>query len=209
MLRDHVWSVFGHCPRAGDFKSTKSSTTNLLKLFDFTSQSSFAKMTVLVFETVFAVPMTCQSCINDIEGSLQQLSGTSAVGYRQYVRASADHDIGIHKVSANLEDQLVSVEGTAPPSAIVEAIQSTGRDAILRGSGKSDSEYAILRFQCWRLTSIFRRCSVHLGITRCPYREQGSRIGTDGRSSTWDVHHRFEHSRTVAWDLSRHCARKW
>jgi copper chaperone for superoxide dismutase len=38
-------------------------------------------MTVLVFETIFAVPMTCQSCINDIEGSLQQLSGTSTVRY--------------------------------------------------------------------------------------------------------------------------------
>jgi hypothetical protein len=33
----------------------------------------------------------------------------------------------------------VSVEGTAAPSAIVEAIQATGRDAVLRGSGKSDS----------------------------------------------------------------------
>ncbi|RMZ71783.1 superoxide dismutase 1 copper chaperone [Pyrenophora seminiperda CCB06] len=60
------------------------------------------------------------SCINDIEGSLQQLSG-------------------INKVTANLKDQLVSIEGTAAPSAIVEAIQSTGRDAILRGSGKSDT----------------------------------------------------------------------
>ncbi|KAL5118028.1 copper chaperone [Pleosporales sp. CAS-2024a] len=77
-------------------------------------------MTVPVFETLFAVPMTCQSCINDIEGSLQQLNG-------------------IHKVTANLKDQLVAIEGTAAPSAIVEAIQSTGRDAILRGSGKSDS----------------------------------------------------------------------
>ncbi|KAF1836200.1 Cu,Zn superoxide dismutase-like protein [Decorospora gaudefroyi] len=77
-------------------------------------------MTVPPFETIFAVPMTCQSCINDIEGSLHQLSG-------------------ITKVTANLKDQLVAIEGTAAPSAIVEAIQATGRDAILRGSGKSDS----------------------------------------------------------------------
>jgi len=34
-------------------------------------------MTVPSFETIFAVPMTCQSCINDIEGSLQQLGGTT------------------------------------------------------------------------------------------------------------------------------------
>ncbi|KAI4959623.1 hypothetical protein J4E86_003346 [Alternaria arbusti] len=77
-------------------------------------------MTVPSFETIFAVPMTCQSCINDIEGSLQQLGG-------------------VNKITANLEDQLVSVEGTVAPSAIVEAIQATGRDAILRGSGRSDS----------------------------------------------------------------------
>lgn len=31
------------------------------------------------------------------------------------------------------------VEGTAPPSKIVAAIESTGRDAILRGSGKSNT----------------------------------------------------------------------
>ncbi|KAH8821544.1 superoxide dismutase [Xylogone sp. PMI_703] len=72
------------------------------------------------FETLFAVPMTCESCVKDVEGSLSKLSG-------------------IQKVNANLKDQLVSVEGTAPPSAIAAAIQATGRDAILRGSGKSDS----------------------------------------------------------------------
>ncbi|CAI6340343.1 unnamed protein product [Periconia digitata] len=77
-------------------------------------------MTVPTFETTFAVPMTCESCVQDIKGSLQQLSG-------------------IQKVTANLKDQLVSIEGTAAPSSIVEAIQATGRDAILRGSGNSNS----------------------------------------------------------------------
>ncbi|KAF1959641.1 superoxide dismutase copper chaperone-like protein [Byssothecium circinans] len=77
-------------------------------------------MVVPTFETTFAVPMTCETCIKDIEGSLHQLSG-------------------IQKITTNLQDQLVSVEGTAAPSAIVEAIQATGRDAILRGSGKSNS----------------------------------------------------------------------
>lgn len=42
-------------------------------------------------------------------------------------------------VEANLKDQLVFIEGTAPPSSIVSAIQATGRDAILRGSGTSNS----------------------------------------------------------------------
>jgi len=71
------------------------------------------------FQTLFAVPMTCESCIQDISGSLFKLSG-------------------IQKVEANLKDQLVIIEGTAAPSAIVAAIQSTGRDAILRGSGGSN-----------------------------------------------------------------------
>lgn len=34
----------------------------------------------------------------------------------------------------------MSIEGTAAPSAIVDALQASGRDAILRGSGKSNSK---------------------------------------------------------------------
>ncbi|OCL03016.1 Cu,Zn superoxide dismutase-like protein [Glonium stellatum] len=71
-------------------------------------------------QTTFAVPLSCEDCINDVSGSLHKLNG-------------------INKVTANLKEQLVSIEGTAAPSAIVEAIQATGRDAILRGSGKSNS----------------------------------------------------------------------
>lgn len=48
---------------------------------------------------------------------------------------------GIKKVEANLKDQLVFIEGTAPPSSIVTTIQGTGRDAILRGSGVSNSTF--------------------------------------------------------------------
>jgi len=72
------------------------------------------------FQTLFAVPMTCDGCVKDVSDSLHRVSGVA-------------------KVDANLEHQLVSIEGTAPPSVIVEAIQATGRDAILRGSGASDS----------------------------------------------------------------------
>lgn len=94
------------------------------------------------FQTLFAVPMTCESCVRDVSGSLFKLSG-------------------IQKVEANLKDQLVSIEGTgadthtgtsdtdsltfisAAPSAIVAAIQSTGRDAILRGSGGSNGKLQV------------------------------------------------------------------
>ena len=72
------------------------------------------------FQTTFAVPLHCDSCVKDVSGALNKLDGIS-------------------KVEANLEDQLIFVEGTAAPSAIVSAIESTGRDAILRGSGKSNS----------------------------------------------------------------------
>jgi copper chaperone for superoxide dismutase len=41
-------------------------------------------MTVPVFETIFAVPMTCESCIRDIEKPLYELSGTSAIGHVSY-----------------------------------------------------------------------------------------------------------------------------
>ncbi|KAI1448413.1 Cu,Zn superoxide dismutase-like protein [Annulohypoxylon stygium] len=71
------------------------------------------------FQTLFAVPMTCDSCVKSISDALYSLDG-------------------ITKVEANLKDQLVTVEGTAAPSAIVSAIESTGRDAILRGSGASN-----------------------------------------------------------------------
>ncbi|TLS31421.1 hypothetical protein PpBr36_03663 [Pyricularia pennisetigena] len=71
-------------------------------------------------QTLFAVHMTCESCIKDVSDAVRKLDG-------------------ITKVDANLKDQLVSIEGTAAPSAIVDAIQATGRDAILRGSGSSDS----------------------------------------------------------------------
>ncbi|KAK4465717.1 superoxide dismutase 1 copper chaperone [Cladorrhinum samala] len=72
------------------------------------------------FQTLFAVPMHCEGCAKDISGALHKLPG-------------------ITKVEPNVKEQLVTIEGTAPPSAIVEAIQSTGRDAILRGSGTSNS----------------------------------------------------------------------
>ncbi|KAK2850664.1 hypothetical protein FQN49_005444 [Arthroderma sp. PD_2] len=75
---------------------------------------------IVPFQATFAVPLTCESCIKDVSKPLYELAG-------------------IKKVEANLKDQLVMVEGTAAPSAIVAAIQGTGRDAILRGSGSSNN----------------------------------------------------------------------
>ncbi|EKG20574.1 Superoxide dismutase copper/zinc binding protein [Macrophomina phaseolina MS6] len=72
------------------------------------------------FQTTFAVPLSCEDCIKDVSTSLLKLPGVS-------------------KVDGDLQNQLVSIEGTASPSSIVAAIQQTGRDAILRGSGASNS----------------------------------------------------------------------
>jgi len=72
------------------------------------------------FQTTFAVPLHCDGCVKDVSGAINQLEGVT-------------------NVQANLKDQLVFVEGTIAPSQIVGAIEGTGRDAILRGSGKSNS----------------------------------------------------------------------
>ncbi|KAF2398350.1 Cu,Zn superoxide dismutase-like protein [Trichodelitschia bisporula] len=76
--------------------------------------------TIPPFQTTFAVHLSCEDCIKDVSSSLFKLSG-------------------IKSVNADLQSQLVAVEGTAAPSAVVAAIQSTGRDAILRGSGAPNS----------------------------------------------------------------------
>ncbi|KAI9723075.1 MAG: copper chaperone [Chrysothrix sp. TS-e1954] len=77
-------------------------------------------MNVPPFETIFNVPITCEACIKDVSTSLYNINGISTV-------------------DADLKTQLVSIKGTAAPSLIVAAIQATGRDAILRGSGTSNS----------------------------------------------------------------------
>lgn len=63
--------------------------------------------------------------MRDVSGSLHKLNG-------------------IAKVSADIPTQMVTVLGTAAPSSIVRAIEDTGRDAILRGSGTANSELLYL-----------------------------------------------------------------
>lgn len=72
------------------------------------------------FQTLFAVPLSYDGCVKAVSDQVYQLDG-------------------IIKVEGNIKDQLISVQGTVAPSAIAEAIRKTGRDAILRGSGASNS----------------------------------------------------------------------
>ncbi|KAF8451307.1 superoxide dismutase [Terfezia claveryi] len=72
------------------------------------------------FQTVFAVNMTCESCVKSITTALTKIPG-------------------VENVTCDIETQLVTVNSTAAPSKLVSAIQSTGRDAILRGSGGANT----------------------------------------------------------------------
>ena len=72
------------------------------------------------FQIVFAVPLECQSCVDSISHVLKGLGGIKS------------YDI-------DLEDNLVTTTGTTPPSTIIKAIQNTGKDAIIRGTGQPNS----------------------------------------------------------------------
>ena len=91
------------------------------------------------FETTFAVPLSCEACIKSVSTSLYKLDGKLG-GLFQHPRFT-----GLTWTTRNQrrlcgsQAQLISVTGNAAPSAIVSAIQETGRDAILRGSGKGGS----------------------------------------------------------------------
>ena len=53
-------------------------------------------------------------------------------------------DCIVQRYNRNAVADLGSFIPTAAPSAIVSAIEATGRDAILRGSGASNSESGLL-----------------------------------------------------------------
>lgn len=84
--------------------------------------------------------MTCDSCVKDVSRSLYNLPGKlSPLTVCRPDGLGTNLRPGVKNIEANLENQLVFVEGTAAPSSIVAAIQDTGRDAILRGSGTTNS----------------------------------------------------------------------
>jgi copper chaperone CopZ len=107
-----------------------------------TSVTPLMLMKHATLQTVFAVPLSCDNCIKSVSDAIHKLGG-------------------ITKVEGNLKDQLISVEGSAAPSKIVAAIQDTGKDAILRGSGVSDSKSA---------------CTLLPGV--CRFHEKGSQMLT-------------------------------
>lgn len=73
-----------------------------------------------LFEIVFNVPLECNSCVESVDAALKALDG-------------------LENVNIDLSSQTVTVTGCLPPSEIVKKIQETGRDAIIRGTGKPNS----------------------------------------------------------------------
>ncbi|QPG77389.1 hypothetical protein FOA43_004802 [Brettanomyces nanus] len=72
------------------------------------------------FETVYNVPLSCDSCVESVTKAVEGLGN-------------------IRSVKCDIPNKRVTVIGSSAPSQIVEAIQSTGRDAIIRGTGKPNS----------------------------------------------------------------------
>lgn len=72
------------------------------------------------FQIVFAVPLECQSCVESTSDALKGLDGVTS------------YDI-------DLQDNLVTTTGTIAPSTIIKAIQNTGKDAIIRGTGQPNT----------------------------------------------------------------------
>ncbi|KAL6718371.1 copper chaperone [Lecanora helva] len=72
------------------------------------------------YEATFSVPMHCDSCVQDISSALSKLEG-------------------IQSTSFSLPQKFLTTTTTLPPSTIITTIQSTGRPAILRGTGAADS----------------------------------------------------------------------
>lgn len=72
------------------------------------------------YEATYAVAMHCAACARDVRRALEPLQGVS-------------------HLAVNAQDQILSVRGTAPPSAVVAALRRSGRDAVVRGTGAPNS----------------------------------------------------------------------
>lgn len=72
------------------------------------------------FEIVFGVPLECGACVDSVSAALSKVDG-------------------IERYDVDLDRNLVTTKGSIPPSKIVKAIQASGKDAIIRGTGKPNS----------------------------------------------------------------------
>ena len=102
--------------------TTAACLTTASALYYTTSQrrNSQSPKMLPAYEANFSVPITCEGCTDDISKALSKLPG-------------------VQETTFSIPLKLVTTKGTEPPSTIISAIQSTGRAAILRGSGRANS----------------------------------------------------------------------
>ncbi|KAL8723753.1 MAG: hypothetical protein Q9225_000048 [Loekoesia sp. 1 TL-2023] len=100
-----------------------------------------AKKMLPSYEATFSVPLECESCVNDIKGALSKVDGSSLYPSSPHLRLSKKNSWtpGVSSTNFSIHSRLVTITSTSPPSTLISTIQSTGRDAILRGSGKPNS----------------------------------------------------------------------
>ncbi|KXS19519.1 Cu,Zn superoxide dismutase-like protein [Gonapodya prolifera JEL478] len=67
----------------------------------------------------FGVELKCQNCVNSVQAALQS-------------ELSAKHIVDL---TFSIPDQRVTLSSSLPPSRLVQLIRSSGRSAVLRGSG--------------------------------------------------------------------------
>ncbi|XP_036851548.2 copper chaperone for superoxide dismutase isoform X3 [Manis javanica] len=77
----------------------------------------------------FVVQMTCQNCVDAVHKSLQ------GVAEQGYLPSAPSLLPGVQSVEVQLENQMVLVETTLPSQDVQALLESTGRQAVLKGMG--------------------------------------------------------------------------
>ncbi|KAA6412490.1 MAG: superoxide dismutase copper chaperone [Lasallia pustulata] len=112
------------------------------------------------FQTTFAVPLSCESCIKDLSTSLYKIDAPPLLAAPPNRHHHRHH----------------------PPTLILRAIHSTGRDAILRGSGAPNSAaVCILETHApsaERVRGLARMVQVAPGLTVVDLTVRGLKEGT-------------------------------
>ncbi|OCF34295.1 copper chaperone [Kwoniella heveanensis BCC8398] len=75
-------------------------------------------LATVAFKTEFAVDMTCQNCVNSVQGALRDIPG-------------------IERYDIDLGGKRVTITGKTPPSHLLSALKSTNRQVIVRGSSSA------------------------------------------------------------------------
>ncbi|WVR08119.1 hypothetical protein IAU60_005165 [Kwoniella sp. DSM 27419] len=75
-------------------------------------------LATVAFKTEFAVDMTCQSCVDAVQGALRDIPG-------------------IERYDIDLQGKRVTITGKTPPSHLLSALKSTNRQVIVRGSSSA------------------------------------------------------------------------